>query len=91
MRSFARIMVAGGLFLFLLAAYSQTGYLDKAAQVADVLAMGTSLLVSIAGLAFLLVTRGDGAGMIRPRRHGSGSTAQNAGGGFRHQIRGGAR
>jgi hypothetical protein len=56
-RSFAQFMVFGGLLLFLLAAYSQTGYLDKAAQVADVLAMGTSLLVSVAGLVFLLVTR----------------------------------
>jgi hypothetical protein len=56
-RSFAQFMVLGGLLLFLLAAYSQTGYLDKAAQVADVLAMGASLLVSVAGLLFLLVTR----------------------------------
>lgn len=58
MRSFAQFMVFGGVLLFLLAAYSQTGYLDKAAQVADVLAMGTSLLVSVAGLVFLLVARG---------------------------------
>lgn len=58
MRSFAQFMVFGGLLLFLLAAYSQTGYLDKAAQVADVLAMGTSLLASVVGLVFLLVTRG---------------------------------
>lgn len=57
MRSFAQFMVFGGVLLFLLAAYSQTGYLDKAGQVADVLAMGTSLLVSVAGLVFLLVTR----------------------------------
>jgi selenophosphate synthase len=51
-------MVFGGVFLFLLAAYSQTGYLNKANQVGDVLAMGTSLLVAVTGLAFLLVTRG---------------------------------
>jgi hypothetical protein len=57
MQSFARIMVFGGVFLFLLAAYSQTGYLDKASQVGDVLAMGMSLLVSITGLVFLLFTR----------------------------------
>lgn len=58
MRSFAQFMVFGGLLLFLLAAYSRTGSLDKASQVADVLAMGTSALVSIAGLIFLLATRG---------------------------------
>ena len=58
MRSFARFMVFGGVLLFLLAAFSQTGSLDRAAQVADVLAMGTSLLVSAVGLLFLLATRG---------------------------------
>jgi hypothetical protein len=52
-------MVVGGMLLFLLAAYSQTGHLNKANQVGDVLAMGTSLLVTITGLVFLLVTRGD--------------------------------
>jgi hypothetical protein len=52
-------MLFGGAFLFLLAAYCQTGYLDKANQVGDVLAMGMSLLVSITGLVFLLVARGD--------------------------------
>lgn len=57
MRYFARIMVFGGALLFLLAAYSQTGYLNKANQVGDVLAMGTSLLVAITGMVFLLVTR----------------------------------
>jgi nitrate reductase gamma subunit len=56
-RSFAQFMVFAGVLLFLLAAYSQTGYLDKADQVADVLAMGTSVLVTVAGLVFLLVTR----------------------------------
>jgi hypothetical protein len=50
-------MVFGGVFLFLLAAYSQTGYLNKADQVGDVLAMGASLLVVITGLVFLLVAR----------------------------------
>lgn len=58
MRSFARLMVLGGVLLFLLAAFSQVGDLDQASRVADVLAMGTSLLVSVAGLLFLLVTRG---------------------------------
>jgi selenophosphate synthase len=52
-------MVFGGVLLFLLAAYSQTGYLNKANQVGDVLAMGTSLLVAITGMVFLLVTRGN--------------------------------
>lgn len=52
-------MVFGGVFLFLLAAYCQTGYLDTQSQVADVLAMGTSLLASGSGLVFLLVTRGN--------------------------------
>ena len=59
MRSFARVMVFGGIFLFLLAAYSQTGHLDKANQVGDVLAMAMSLLVTVTGLIFRLVTRGD--------------------------------
>lgn len=58
MRSFARLMVLGGVLLFLLAAFSQVGDLDQASRVADVLAMGTSLLVSVVGLLFLLVTRG---------------------------------
>jgi hypothetical protein len=58
MQYFARIMVFGGVLLFLLAAYSQTGYLNKESQVADVLAMGTSLLVAITGLVYLLVARG---------------------------------
>ena len=57
MQSFARIMVFGGVFLFLLAAYCQIGYLNKANQVGDVLAMGMSLLVCITGLVFLLFTR----------------------------------
>jgi hypothetical protein len=57
MQYFARIMIIGGVLLFLLAAYSQTGYLNKADQVGDVLAMGTSLLVAITGLVFLLFTR----------------------------------
>jgi hypothetical protein len=57
MQYFARIMVIGGVLLFLLAAYSQTGYLNKADQVSDVLAMGTSLLVAITGMVFLLFTR----------------------------------
>jgi hypothetical protein len=74
MRSFARIMVFGGMLLFLLAAYSQTGHLDKANQVGDVLAMGMSLLVTITGLVFLLITRGDqhicGAPAIPERRQG---------------------
>jgi uncharacterized membrane protein len=52
-------MVFGGVLLFLLAALPRVGYLDSAAQVADVLAMGTSLLASVAGLLFLLFTRGD--------------------------------
>jgi hypothetical protein len=55
---FARFMVFGGVFLFLLAAYSQTGYLSKASQVADVLAMGMSMLTAIIGLVYLLATRG---------------------------------
>lgn len=64
-------MLFGGGLLFLLAAYSQTGYLDKAAQVADVLAMGTSLLVSITGLIYLMVTRGQRiADAITPAQRG---------------------
>lgn len=59
MRSFAQFMMFGGLLLFVLAACSQVGYLDKAAQVADVLAMATSLLASIVGALFLLATRGE--------------------------------
>lgn len=59
MRSFAQIMVVAGMLFILLAAYSLTGNLSKADQVADVLAIGTSLVVSISGLVFLLVTRGD--------------------------------
>lgn len=51
-------MVFGGVLLLGLAAFSRTGHLDKASQVGDVLAMGMSLLVSITGLVFLLVTRG---------------------------------
>jgi hypothetical protein len=53
-------MVFAGLFLFMLAAYSQIGNLNKAGQVADVLAMGMSLLAALTGLVFLLVTRGSG-------------------------------
>jgi hypothetical protein len=56
-RSFAQFMIIGGLFLFLLAAYSRIGSLTKADQVADVLAMGASLLVAGTGLVFVLVTR----------------------------------
>ena len=64
-------MVFGGGLLFLLAAYSQTGHLDKAAQVADVLAMGTSLLVSITGLIYLMLTRGQRiADAIAPAQRG---------------------
>ncbi|MDA8302651.1 MAG: hypothetical protein M0005_14195 [Actinomycetota bacterium] len=59
MRSFAQIMVVAGMLLILLAAYSLTGNLNKADQVADALAIGTSLVVTISGLVFLLVTRGD--------------------------------
>lgn len=68
MRSFARFMVFGGLLLFLLAAFCQVGYLTEAAQVADVLAMGTSLLASAVGLLFLLATRG----VTREDRHTTG-------------------
>lgn len=58
MRALAKVMLFGGFFLFLLAAYSQTGHLTEADQVGDVLAMGMSLLVSLVGLAFLLISRG---------------------------------
>jgi hypothetical protein len=74
-RSFARIMMFGGVLLFLLAAYSQTGHLDKANQVGDVLAMGMSLLVSMSGLTFLLVTR--------RQRHADDTHGQLTGGGAR--------
>jgi hypothetical protein len=75
-------MVFGGALLFLLAAYSQTGHLDKANQVGDVLAMGASLLVTITGLMFLLVTRGDqriGDAPAIPER----GSRQHTGGGAR--------
>lgn len=53
------VMLYGGVVFFLLAAYSQLNDPNKASQVASVLAMGMSALVSITGLVYLLVTRGN--------------------------------
>lgn len=57
-RQMAKLMLFAGCFLLLLALYSSTGELNKAAEVGDVLAIGVSALVASSGLVYLLLTRG---------------------------------
>jgi len=57
MRQLAKLMLAAGCTLFLLALFPLTGSMSKATEVGDTLALLMSGLVALSGLVYLLVTR----------------------------------
>ena len=58
MRGFALVMVVGGCFLLLLGLVSLAAHQNEAGLVGATLAIGTSALVVLLGLVYLLATRG---------------------------------